>query len=70
MHRGTNYQTCREQGRSMVEMLGVLAVVGILSVAGMKGFTYAMSEHRANELLYEAQKRGVANFVREKRFVH
>lgn len=30
-----------QYGRSMLEMLGVLAVVGMLSVIGIKGFQYA-----------------------------
>ena len=48
-----------EQGRSMVEMLGVLAVVGVLSVGGIAGYTYAMNKHYANELLNGASKRSV-----------
>jgi len=40
-----------EQGRSMVEMLGVLTIMGILSVAGMSAFKSAMTRHRANELM-------------------
>ncbi len=46
-----------ESGRSLVEMLGVLAIMGILSVAGMSAFKSAMTRHRANELLNEASKR-------------
>ena len=49
----------QEQGRSMVEMLGVLAVVGVLSASGIAGYTYAMDRHRTNELLNEASKRAV-----------
>ena len=48
-----------ESGRSMVEMLGVLAVMGIISIGGLYGYTYAMKRHRANELLNEANKRAV-----------
>ena len=48
-----------ETGRSMVEMLGVLAVVGVLSVGGIAGYTYAMDKHKTNELLNEASKRAV-----------
>ena len=33
-------------GRSMSEMLGVLAVVGVLSVGGLAGFSKAMYKHR------------------------
>ena len=30
-----------ESGRSMVEMLGVLAIIGVLSVGGIAGYTTA-----------------------------
>ena len=46
-----------ESGRSMVEMLGVLAVVGVLSVAGIAAYNNAMNKYRANEILNEASKR-------------
>ena len=39
-----------ETGRSMVEMLGVLAIIGVLSVAGIKGYSIAMRNYRANEI--------------------
>ncbi len=35
-----------EYGRSMIEMLGVLAIVGILSVGGISSFSKAMMKHR------------------------
>ena len=50
---------CGEVGRSMVEMLGVLAVMGVLSVGGVAMYTNAMNKYRANELLNEASKRAV-----------
>ena len=53
----TNVQDDNEIGRSMVEMLGVLAVIGILSVAGIAAYSIAMNKHHANELLNEASKR-------------
>ncbi len=40
-----------ESGRSMTEMLGVLAVMGVLSVGGISGYTAAMRKHRANEIV-------------------
>ena len=40
-----------ESGRSMVEMLGVLAIIGVLSVGGIAGYTTAMNKYRANENL-------------------
>ena len=46
-----------EQGRSMVEMLGTLAIMGALSVGAIGGYSYAMNKHRTNELIYEATKR-------------
>ena len=42
-----------EDGRSMVEMLGVLAVIGVLSIGGIQGYTYAMNKYRANGILNE-----------------
>ena len=48
-----------ESGRSMVEMLGVLAIIGVLSVGGIAGYTTAMNKHRANELLQQASLRAV-----------
>ena len=43
-----------QKGRSMVEMLGVLAIIGILSVGGLYGYGVAMKKHKANELLHQA----------------
>ena len=43
-----------ENGRSMIEMLGVLAVIGVLSVGGIYGYTVAMRRHRANEIVQTA----------------
>ena len=45
-----------ESGRSMVEMLGVLAVVGILSIGGIVGFSLSMSRYKANAMLDKATK--------------
>ena len=36
-------------GRSMVEMLGVLAIVGVLSAGALAGFNKAMSMHKMNK---------------------
>lgn len=38
-----------ELGRSMIEMLGVLAIVGILSVGGIAGFQKAMRKHQITQ---------------------
>ena len=37
-----------QSGRSMVEMLGVLAIIGVLSVGGIAGYSLSMRRHRAN----------------------
>ena len=39
-----------ETGRSMVEMLGVLAIIGVLSIGGIAGYTLSMRKHRANQV--------------------
>ena len=39
-----------QSGRSMVEMLGVLAIIGVLSVGGIAGYSHSMSKHRANQI--------------------
>ena len=45
-----------QKGRSMVEMLGVLAIIGVLSVGGIAGYTVAMNRYRANQILDMASK--------------
>ena len=40
-----------ETGRSMVEMLGVLAIIGVLSVGGIAGYTLAMRKYKVNNLV-------------------
>jgi len=39
-----------ESGRSMVEMLGVLAIIGVLSVGGIAGYKMAMNKYSVNTL--------------------
>ena len=43
------HQKLMQSGRSMIEMLGVLAVVGVLSIGGVAGYRYAMAKHKQNE---------------------
>ena len=40
-----------QSGRSMVEMLGVLAIVGVLSVGGIAGYKMAMEQIGKNKML-------------------
>ena len=42
-----------EKGRSMIEMLGVLAIIGVLSVGGLAGYNMAMQKIRINKFLEE-----------------
>lgn len=38
-----------QSGRSMIEMLGVLAIVGVLSVGALAGYSMAMTNYEANK---------------------
>ncbi len=38
-----------ELGRSMVEMLGVLAIIGVLSVGAISGYSKAMTKYKLNK---------------------
>ena len=40
-----------QMGRSMVEMLGVLAIIGVLSVGGIAGYSKAMEKFKIGKLL-------------------
>ena len=48
-----------ESGRSMVEMLGVLAVIGVLSIGGIAGYMMAMNRHHSNNVLEGVSARAV-----------
>ena len=43
-----NASRFKQSGRSMIEMLGVLAIIGVLTVGGIAGFQKAMRQHRLN----------------------
>ena len=45
MHKKT------ENGRSMIEMLGVLAIIGVLSVGGIAGYSKAMMQYKINKTI-------------------
>ena len=45
-----------ESGRSMVEMLGVLAIVGVLSAGGLLGYSQAMKKHKLNQTQEQIQQ--------------
>ncbi|MCP4393860.1 MAG: hypothetical protein GY804_06285 [Alphaproteobacteria bacterium] len=46
-------QTKNEHGRSMIEMLGILAVIGVLSVGALDGYSQAMTNYKANKAINE-----------------
>ena len=43
-------------GRSMIEMLGVLAIIGALSIGGLLGYRRAVNNHQANTILDDANR--------------
>lgn len=45
------FQQKSQSGRSMVEMLGVLAVIGILSIGGIYGYRMAILKNTENKIL-------------------
>ncbi len=46
-----------QSGRTMTEMLGVLFIIGLLSLAVLFGFTYAVDNYHANETVNEIRSR-------------
>ncbi|MBQ8671880.1 MAG: hypothetical protein IJ525_05090 [Alphaproteobacteria bacterium] len=40
-----------QYGRSMIEMLGVLAIIGVLSVGGIAGYSKAMMKYKINKTI-------------------
>ncbi len=53
-------QSCQnESGKSMVEMLGVLALMGLLAILGAKGYNMAMERVASTRILNEVNRRSV-----------
>ncbi len=44
------YSSASESGRSMIEMLGVLVIMGLLAVGGIWGYQYATNTYRAGQI--------------------
>ena len=44
------YKNC-EKGRSMIEMLGVLAIIAVLTVGGIAGYSKAMEKFKINKVI-------------------
>ena len=51
MQNKNNLEVFPQCGRSMIEMLGVLAIVGILSVGGIAGYSKAIAKNKVNETI-------------------
>ena len=51
----TFHKSAAQSGRSMVEMLGVLAIVGVLSVGGIAGYSMAMSKFKITKTIDQVQ---------------
>ncbi len=52
-----------QSGRSMVEMLGVLAIIGVLSVGGIAGYSLSMRRHRANGVVDYISKFAMSTYT-------
>ena len=48
-----------ETGRSMTEMLGTLAIIGVLSIGGIAGYSYGMDKYRCNQTMRDISLRTV-----------
>ena len=48
-----DYKSVLQLGRSMIEMLGVLAIIGVLSVGGIAGYSKAMEKFKVNKAIDE-----------------
>ena len=49
-----NKNKINQSGRSMVEMLGVLAIIGVLSVGGIAGYSKAMAKFKLSKAMDQA----------------
>ena len=52
-------EKANESGRTMMEMLGTIAIIGLLSVGGVSGYGRAINAYRANAILDTAQKKAI-----------
>ena len=48
-----------QSGRSMVEMLGTLAIIGVLSIGGITSYSYGMNKYRANQTINDVNLRSM-----------
>ena len=51
--RGRGFSVFSQSGRSIIEMLGVLAIIGVLSIGGIAGYSKAMEKWKINKTISE-----------------
>ena len=54
-----------EIGRSMVEMLGTLSVIGVLSVGGIMGYKFAVDKYQANQTINDINLRALDILIQQ-----
>ena len=59
-----------QSGRSMVEMLGVLAVIGVLSIGALSAIRYILDKNTANDIMKEALTQASEIKIRRRQKVH
>lgn len=58
------------RGRTMIEMIGVLAVIGLLSLTALWGYQLMLRKHRANALLDDIMLRAVSILTTDHYLAH
>ena len=53
--RGKVKDSTHQSGRSLTEMLATLAIMGVLTIGAIAGFSYAMNRQRANQIIHDAR---------------
>ena len=46
----------KQFGRSMIEMLGVLAIIGVISIGGLSMYRRAIDTHKANSIFDDVNR--------------
>ncbi|MBR4931649.1 MAG: hypothetical protein IKZ02_01335 [Alphaproteobacteria bacterium] len=54
-----------EIGRSMVEILGTLSVIGVLSVGGIMGYKFAVDKYQANQTINDINLRALDILIQQ-----
>lgn len=52
-----------ENGRTMTEILGILAIMGVLSVTALMGYNIAIIKYKTNQIINEVNNRGVVGLT-------